>query len=163
MKTFPILKTVAIALTLVGLTGLAFAQQGSQKNNSDRMEKMRDARLSKDRMVAIPGLTEQQKEQIREVMLETRKEILPLQNQLREEKARLKTLRTAENADIDAINSQIEQISGTRAAMMKARLASEQEVRALLTDDQLVVFDSRRQMQNMCKHGPRIFRMLRDN
>jgi Spy/CpxP family protein refolding chaperone len=158
MKTFPILKTVAIALTLVGLSGITYAQQGAPKN-SDRMEKKREFRQQNNRMAAIPDLTDQQKQQIRELMLETRKEMLPLQNQMREKAARLKTLRTAENADINAINTMVEEISGIRAEMMKTRLASEQEIRALLTEDQRVVFDSRRQMHMKRKHGERAFRM----
>ena len=163
MKTFPIFKTVAIALTLFGLTGITLAQQGARKNNSDRMEKMREQRQQGKWMSAIPDLTDQQKEQVREVMMETRKEMLPLQNQMREKRALLRTLRTAENADMNAVNTMAEEISGIRAEMMKTRLASEQEIRALLTEDQRIIFDSRRQMHMKRKLRKGASRMQRGN
>lgn len=162
MKTLPLFKTVALALTLVGLTGVTFAQSGT-RNNNERMERMREMRQPGNRMFAIPDLTDEQKEQIRTVMTETRKEMLPLQNQVREKSAQLLTLRTAENADMNAINAMVEEISSLRAAMMKNRLASEQEIRALLTDDQRVIFDSRRQIGKQHRPAKRAFRMRRGN
>lgn len=153
MKTFPIFKTAVIFLGLIGLAGLTFAQQGAQKNNKQRMEKMREMHQQRNLMQRIPDLSDQQQEQIRDIRLNTRKEVMPLQNRMREKAARLKTLRTAENADMAAINTVVEEMSSLRAEIMKARLASEQEIRSLLTDDQRMAFDSRRAMQGMLRHG----------
>lgn len=162
MKTFPIFKTAVIFLGLIGLTGLTFAQQGAQKNNKQRMEKMQEMHQQRNLMQKIPDLSDQQQEQIRDTRLNTRKEVMPLQNRMREKAARLKTLRTAENADMAAINTVVEEMSSLRAEIMKARLASEQEIRSLLTDDQRVVFDSRRAMQGMQKHGKKARKQSRN-
>lgn len=163
MKTLPYLKTLALTFTLVGLTGLSYAQQGPRNNNMDRMERMREMHQPGNRIFALPDLTDEQKEQIRTVMTDSRKEMLPLQNQVREKAAQLMTLRTAENADMNAINAMVDEISSLRANMMKTRLASEQEIRALLTDDQRIIFDSRRQMSKKDGHVKGALRMRRGN
>lgn len=149
------MKTLVIFLALFGLTALTFAQQGNQKNNDQRMEKMREIRQNRNMQLGIPDLSDQQKEQIQDIRLNTRKEMMPLQNRMREKAARLKTLRTAEKADMNAINSVVDEMSSLRAEIMKVRLASEQEIRSLLTDDQRVIFDSRRPMQRMKMLGKR--------
>ena len=149
------MKTLVIFLALFGLTALTFAQQGNQKNNDQRMEKMREIRQNRNMQLGIPDLSDQQKEQIQDIRLNTRKEMMPLQNRMREKAARLKTLRTAKKADMNAINSVVDEMSSLRAEIMKARLASEQEIRSLLTDDQRVIFDSRRPMQRMKMLGNR--------
>ncbi|MDX1586158.1 MAG: Spy/CpxP family protein refolding chaperone [Balneolaceae bacterium] len=163
MKTLPIVKAVALSLVLVGSSGITFAQQGPWNNNFDRMEQMREMRQPGNHLLALPGLTDEQKEQIREVMLETRKEMLPIQNQVREKRAQLRTLRTSENADMKAINSMVDEISGLRAGMMKTRLASEQEIRNLLTEEQRIIFDSRSPMGKKPGMAKKAFRMWHDN
>lgn len=144
MKPTTIFKTVLLSLLLVGMTGTALAQQPPDRvMKKERMEKMREMRQHHDRMPRIPDLTDQQKEQIKDIMLTTRQAVLPLQNQMREKAARLKTLRTAEKVDMEAVNSVIEEIGDIRTQIMKTRVASEQEIRELLTEEQRVVFDSR--------------------
>lgn len=144
MKPTTIFKTVLLSLLLVGMTGTALAQQPPDRvMKKERMEKMREMRQHHDRMPRIPDLTDQQKEQIKDIMLTTRQAVLPLQNQMREKAARLKTLRTAEKVDMEAVNSVIEEIGDIRTQIMKTRVASEQEIRELLTEEQRVIFDSR--------------------
>ena len=93
----------------------------------------------------MPGLdlSDEQKSQIKEIHLGVQKEILPMQNQLNENRARMKTLTTSEDPNMDEINNLIDQSSGIRADMQKIRASAHQEVRKLLTEDQRVMFDSR--------------------
>lgn len=143
MKTKIILKTTLVAVLLIGMTEAIVAQQRPDRDmRKERIEKMREMRHERG-LPRLPDLTEDQKEQIKEIMLTTRQEVLPLQNQMREKTARLRTLRTAEEVNMDAINTVVEEIGDIRTDIMKKRLASEQAIRELLTDEQHVIFDSR--------------------
>jgi Spy/CpxP family protein refolding chaperone len=86
--------------------------------------------------------TEEQKEQIKELRLETAKKIKPLKNELGELMARQQTLTTAEKADLKAINKNIDEMSDIKADMAKIMAAQHQQIRSFLTDEQLVKFDS---------------------
>ena len=94
-------------------------------------------------MYGIPNLTEDQKNKIKELRTPLHKEILPLRNQLDEKKAHLKTLQTAEKADLKSINSTIDEMTPLQSQIMKKHAAHTQAVRALLTDDQRIAFDMR--------------------
>ena len=97
----------------------------------------------------IPNLTEDQKKKIKDLRTPLQKEILPLKNQLAEKKAHLKTLQTADKADLKSINTTIDEMTQLQSQMMKKRAAHTQAVRALLTDEQRVAFDTR------ASHGKR--------
>ena len=90
----------------------------------------------------IPNLTEEQKTKIKDIHLALSKEVQPLRNQLGELKARQKTLSTLDNPDMKAINANIDEITKVMNQLMKSRAAFRQKVRALLTDEQKVWFDS---------------------
>lgn len=92
-------------------------------------------------LAPIPDLTEEQKEQIKELEINHMKETLTLKNQLGEKEARLRTLSTADNVDINLIYEQIEEIGELKTQMMKQQAALHQEIRKILTDDQKVFFD----------------------
>ena len=91
----------------------------------------------------IPDLTEEQEEQIQNLRTEHMKTVLPLRNQLAEIQARLHTLSTAENADMNQINRTIDEMGEIRTRMMKEGAAHKQDIRKMLTDEQRVAFDSR--------------------
>lgn len=99
----------------------------------------------------LPDLTEDQKSKIKDIFLTTMKEGLPIHNQIAEKEARLQTLSTAEKVDEKAINKTIDEISDLKATMMKKRMSSVQKVRALLTDDQRIIFDTHH--KSMMKGG----------
>jgi Spy/CpxP family protein refolding chaperone len=94
-------------------------------------------------MYGIPNLTEDQKTKLKELRTPHAKEVLPLKNQLAEKKAHLKTLQTAEKADLKSINSTIDEMTQLQSQIMKKRAAHTQAIRAILTDDQRIAFDMR--------------------
>ena len=99
-----------------------------------------------DRMTSkygIPDLTDDQRKKIKELRTPLHMEILPLRNQLVEKRAHLKTLQTAEKADLKSINSTIDEMTQLQSQIMKKRAAHTQAIRAILTDDQRVAFDMR--------------------
>jgi Spy/CpxP family protein refolding chaperone len=91
----------------------------------------------------IPNLTDNQRKQISALRTPLSKELLPLTNLLSEKKAHLKTLQTSEKADLNAINSTIDEISQLQTQIMKKRAAHTQAIRKILTDDQRIAFDMR--------------------
>ena len=89
------------------------------------------------------NLTEDQQSQMKSLRLKLQQEMLPIRNQLGENRARFRTLSTAENADMKAINKLIDGNSQLTASMAKLRAANHQAVRKLLTEEQRIIFDSR--------------------
>lgn len=89
------------------------------------------------------NLTEDQQVQMKSLRLKLRQEMLPIRNTLGENKARFRTLSTAENPDMKAINKLIDSNSQLTASMAKLRAANHQAVRKLLTEEQRIIFDSR--------------------
>lgn len=86
-------------------------------------------------------LTSEQKTKMEALRLQLKKDLLPIQNQMAEKEARLRTLETAEKPDLQLINSTIEEIQALKTRVMKLRAANKQEVRKILTPDQRVEFD----------------------
>jgi Spy/CpxP family protein refolding chaperone len=91
----------------------------------------------------LPGLTQEQTKQIEQLKLKHMKDVLQMHNSLKEKQARLRTLETAEKADLTAINKIIDEITVIKSDIMKKRAAHHQEVRKLLTEEQRIKFDTR--------------------
>lgn len=91
----------------------------------------------------IPNLSEDQKKKMKEIKIRTRKETMQVENQMGEKKARLKTLTMMDKPDINEINKTVDEWMGMQAIVMKKKLGSAQEIRALLNEEQRVVFDSK--------------------
>ncbi|MDR8391520.1 Spy/CpxP family protein refolding chaperone [Aliifodinibius sp. S!AR15-10] len=91
----------------------------------------------------LPDLTDEQREQIRDIRLKAQEESLDLRNQLNEKRARLRTLTTGgDEIDTEAANQVIEEVGALRTELMKQHLQTRMNIRELLTDEQKVVFDS---------------------
>lgn len=89
----------------------------------------------------IPDLTEDQKEQIKEMRTMHMKEIMPLKNELNEKEAHLQTISTGDNVDLNKVYATIDEIAEIKVNTAKKRAAFKQEVRKVLTEDQRVFFD----------------------
>ena len=75
--------------------------------------------------------------------VEMMKKTNPLKAQLKEKKAHLNSIAIADKADMKAINKTIDEMGALKIEMMKIHAQMRQNVRALLNDDQRVVFDSK--------------------
>ena len=138
-----VLTTTLVVLMLTGVVAEAQAQRRGN-NEGPNKERVEQARRGQAQGLRLPGMTDEQREQIKAIMLNGRKEALPLQNALREIKAELQTLRTAESYDEAAVAAKINEISDLQTSMMLLRERHRQEVRALLTEEQRVIFDTRK-------------------
>ncbi len=91
----------------------------------------------------IPDLSDKQKEDIKALRVSNMKEIRGLKDQMDIKRAELKALQNAENADLNAINKKIEEKAAIRTQIEKKSAAHRQAVRALLTDEQKVIYDQK--------------------
>ncbi len=140
------MKTHILMLMLL-FSGLAFAQDPQPAPDPGKQS-------FKEKM----GLTDEQTAKIKEIKLSAKKEILPLKNELGEKKARLKTLSTADKVNMNEINGVIDDITSLKGRMMKIKMKKHQDIRALLTDEQRVMFDThkgrKKAHKHKVKHGP---------
>jgi Spy/CpxP family protein refolding chaperone len=91
----------------------------------------------------IPDLSEEQQKKIDDFRTEHQKNMLQYRNQMQEKRAKLNTLRTAEKADMAAINKTVDEMGTLHTQMMKERENHRQKVRGLLTEKQRVAYDTR--------------------
>lgn len=156
MKTSNLKALILFSITLVLLFSMcAFAQHDERKpppGHDDEHFKapheMKHPKHHKGRP-PVPDLTDEQKEQIKELEISHMKETLSLRNQLGEKEARLRTLSTDGNVDMNSIFELIEEIGDLKTQMMKQQAALHQGIRKILTDDQRVFFDAGPQRNDM--------------
>lgn len=146
MKT--LVKSFAITALLLSLSVSAIGQQRSKNTDRDRGERVerfqqkRNAQMKQhQRAMAMLDLSDEQKEQIREIHLDGQKEMLPLKTQLQEAHANLRTLTVADNYDEAEVQEVIGKISELTETMLITRVEHRQQIRELLDDDQRVKFD----------------------
>ena len=138
MKALQQVTLVVLLSIFVFSASIVNAQEGPNKNS-----KMQNRGIENK----IPDLTEQQKSDIKDLRTAFMKDIQHIKAQMDIKRAELKALQTAEKPDIDAINKKIDEKANLRTQLEKKKAAFRQSVRALLTDDQKVVFD-----QKMMQH-----------
>ena len=140
--------TLLLAIFLTSVSLNLMAQDEQERPRRQRKGPMTLA----DKQPKIPHLTDVQKEQIKKIRIRTRQITLPIKNTMREKKARLTTLSTAEKADMNKINKTIEEIGDLQTQLMKSRQTARQEIRGLLDDEQRVFFDSHMHRRHGGKH-----------
>jgi len=134
---------VALSLTIAAQP----YEQGNRANNQNsKTQKGQNFQKNQkhnrmDRLTSFLELTEAQTSKIESLKLEHQKRMIPLKNELNEKQAHMKTLSTAEKADMKAINSLIDEMSNVRTTIDKDRAALHQEIRNELTDEQRIKFD----------------------
>jgi Spy/CpxP family protein refolding chaperone len=98
----------------------------------------------------IPNLSEAQESQLKTIHINAEKASLPIKNEVGEKEARLKTLTTSADFDAKAVNKVIDEIGSLKSDLMKLKVASTQEVKSILTEEQLLFFNK----QIGAKRGP---------
>lgn len=131
---------ITLALFVININS-AWSQPGRGKHQNfrerDRMECM------DENHPMMKSLSEEQKSKIKEIRLAHQKEMIQTRNILGEKKAKLRSLQTAENPNIKEMDLLIEEIGHIKIDEAKKRNQVHQSIRALLTDEQRIQFDSR--------------------
>lgn len=120
-------------------------QQERRPQMKERFEKRNNKNINKDRkhtMHARLQLTEDQEAKMETIRLDGKKAVLPFQNQLREKKAKMRTLSTGDTYDVKELNKLADEIADLQASVHKINILKKGEMRELLTEDQKVIFDT---------------------
>lgn len=133
-----IIASFFISSALVAQPNKLQKERGVDSQRKEMMAK----RLERGKREFQNFFTQEQKEQVKQLRLETAKKVKPLKNELRELMAHQQTLTTADKADLKAINKNIDKMSDIKADIAKIVAAQHQEIRSLLTEEQLIEFDS---------------------
>jgi len=141
MKTRQLMKVGILAGAILMVSMVLNAQPG-QKGNRDRNPG------EKGICKFYPDLTQEQENKITALKTQHLKNTQDLRNQLNEKRAHYKTLMTAENPNMGAINNLIDEIAKIKGQLLKAKAAHQQEVRKVLTEDQRVIFDQHISLHN---------------
>ncbi|WP_346861924.1 periplasmic heavy metal sensor [uncultured Draconibacterium sp.] len=151
MKT-RVLSMVLIAVFAISLTTMAQNPKTQKKNleQKEMMMKHRDGDMNK-RFDTF--FTEEQQAKVKELRLESAKKIKPLKNELNELQAKQQTLSTADKADLSAINSNIDKMSKVKADIAKIMAKQHQEIRSMLSEEQLMKFDEMKARRGDRKPG----------
>jgi Spy/CpxP family protein refolding chaperone len=91
----------------------------------------------------LPGITPEQTKKMDDLRIAHMKDVTPLKKQIDEKKARINTLMVADKADMAAINLVIDEMGNIKAQMLKKKAQFHQDIRAILTNDQKVLFDAK--------------------
>jgi len=91
----------------------------------------------------ILNLSDEQEKKINDLRTAHLKEMIPVNNNLKLKAAELRILTTADKIDQKAIDKKIDEIYLLKAEKARKAEAHRQAVRAMLTDDQKVIFDSK--------------------
>jgi Spy/CpxP family protein refolding chaperone len=159
------MKKITLMLALLVMTTLAtLAQPPREGGRPDcpmavgpQMDDDNGNRM--DRMAARLELTDEQQAKFEQSMIENHKVMKPLQNQLDEKRAALKTLTSAEKVDKVKIDKTIHEIGELHTAILKAKVNHQIAIRAMLTDKQKMIFDQAHEgggnMNDHRGHGPK--------
>lgn len=140
---------LAAVLIMIGSTNLQAQndgppnRQGNDRNDRMEMQRRGPQEEQGTRGPRIPNLSEEQESQLKAIHLKSEKAALPLKNQVGEKEARLQTLTTSMDFDAKAVNNIIDEIDTLKSDLMKLKITSNQEVKAILTEEQLIFFNKK--------------------
>jgi len=96
----------------------------------------------------LNSLSDEQKEQIKQLRVEMMKNSIPVKNELNEKRARLRTLTTGNKVDVKGAEKVLADIEELKTKQAKQQVRVRVEIRKLLNDEQRVMFDAHAGMVN---------------
>lgn len=163
MKKIKSIVVSLLILTIVFAASDSHAQQFQKGKMKQEMKGKRSqgmrGKMAKhrsergDRNSNFLDLTDEQKETMSGLKTEHMKQMQAVKNEMAEKKARLRTLSTTEEYNQKAIDKVVDDISKLMATQMKAGIEHRQEVKTILTEEQLVKFNSKRNAGKRSFHG----------
>lgn len=140
MKRWVLFGAVVI-LGLLSLGALGRAQgedwgRGMRERFGHRQGSRMLAMLDNDRVRTALGLTDEQANQLRQIMVEAQKSALKTRADLGVRRIELRELMRGDQPDREAVMKKVEEISDLRGQMMKQRIDSLLAAKAILTPEQ---------------------------
>lgn len=153
------LKSITILAMLFILMGGSVQVQAQSERQEQRDRRQRVERAERSNMRArpmIPGLSEEQKEQLKAFRIDHQKNSLKLRNELNELEAKLRTLTSAEEIKMNETDEVIDDISSLRGELLKLRIAQTAKIKSILNEEQKVIFNN--QLANERRPNPELHR-----
>lgn len=110
--------------------------QGMGMGGGDRMGGRLLAMLDNDRIKSALGLTDQQTDRLRHIVVETEKASVKDRAEIQVHGIELRELLRADNSDRDAVMKKVQEISSLRGEMMQQHIAALLDAKAVLTPEQ---------------------------
>ena len=134
-----------MAIAIVTVTSLTVSAQPQRMQPYSGKSPQEVRQVMRPEVLAAPiqNLDDKQREELKKMRADQLKERTQMRNQLREKRAKLETLQTADKPDMKEINKVIDEIATLQSQEMKTQAANRQKIRSLLTDEQRVHFDAR--------------------
>lgn len=155
MRKSSLIKSVLlIGIVLIAMSQTLTAQREFRHNREMDKRGQQCQRFSQK----VPNLSEEQEMKMKEIKTVHMKAMLKYKSELEEKNARLKSLQTADEADMNKIYKVIEDIGAIEIEMAKGRADMHQKIRAILDDEQRIFFDTQylsRKMHHQraeCRH-----------
>lgn len=139
MKTKILMLAVLLGLTTVVVAQPKEKEQGKSFQGSKHEMRMDDRKGGPENGL---NLTDAQKDAFKQNRMSMQKQLLPIQNELGEAEAHQKTLMSVEKPDLADINKNIEKIGGLKVEMEKIKTKNHLDMRAQLTEEQRLKFDT---------------------
>jgi len=147
------LTAIMIAILILTFGSFAFAQMGGGKmgkqQGGQKGAAMRGAGIAE-----VLELTDEQIARHEQIRLETKKQMIPLQADLKLARVEMQEL-MQNGASQDAINTKIDQIGKIKTQMEKLRVSQHIKVRDTLTDEQKTKFNTMPMRGGNRGHGKR--------
>jgi len=144
-----------IAFLMVG-SGALMAQRGTQGGMQNRQLKNTPFKHQNQnpRMAQMPNLdlSDEQKAELKSLRAENQKVIRYESNMLKEKQAHLRTLLSAPKKDDKAIDKTIDQISSAKGDLLKKKIANQEKMKSLLTDEQVQQLENSRRGKRKVGH-----------
>lgn len=110
-------------------------------------------RMNQQGLVRALDLNDEQVKAIKGIQLAMHKEVKPLQNQLNEAEAHLKTLLSVDDPNMNAINDNVDKVGKLRTDIQKVRIKYLLEMKSKLTDEQRMKMDMMKSHRKFMGHG----------
>ena len=144
------LTLVLVAILIATSAAIAQNPEREKRDNEHRKAMMKRHEQVAERMNNF--FTGEQQEQIKTLRIQSAKKIKPLRNQLHELEARQQTLATSDKADLKAIYKNIDEVSEIKAEIQKIMAKQQQDIRAMLDEEQLLKYDAMKERMHEKRH-----------
>lgn len=152
-RKFELVSMLMVVFLIVGMSN-SYAQRFNRGEGKRGMA-ARNMEQFEGRIHQALDLSEEQQAKLKALRLEHQQKMKYEHNKVGEDEARLKTLMSAPEKDLKAINKTIDKISEAKAELWKKKIAHQEEMKEILTPEQQSKMEQLKARRGMSKKGPR--------
>lgn len=142
------LKMIGLTL-LLAVAAITFASAQHGYMHGSRFEREMD---DDERGPKIPDLTEEQESKMKELKVAFKDVIRPIENELNEKRAKLKTLCDEDKPDRKQIENLVEEMGALKTELNKKEVNHRLDVKQILTKEQQLFLENRHEHKRGGRH-----------